>query len=204
MLKIASYLTIILFVIGGCSKKTLNVLPDNTINGTKNTKPRKIGALSQKEREKIASIVEVAPEKIANDKLYALIYKWLDVPYLYGGENRNGIDCSAITQIVFDDIYSIKLPRTSNEMFMSKKISRFKKRRNLVEGDLVFFRIDKEKIISHVGVYLQNNKFFSSNVSTGVQIADLNSPYWANRYVASGRVKKKKKINMIKYQENIK
>ncbi len=191
MLKIISYLTIIIFIIGGCSKKTYNTLPDNTLNETDNKVIRGTTLLSESERKKIASIVEVTPKKIVNDELYALIYKWLNVPYLYGGEDKNGIDCSAMTKIVFNDIYKIVLPRTSNEMFWSKNVNRFKKKRFLKEGDLVFFRIDKEKTISHVGVYLQNNKFFSSNVTGGVQVADLNSPYWAERYIASGRIKAK-------------
>jgi lipoprotein Spr len=191
MLKIISYLTIIIFIIGGCSKKTYNTLPDNTLNETDNKTIKKTTLLTENERKKIASIVEVAPKKIVNDELYALINKWLNVPYLYGGEDKNGIDCSAITKKVFNEIYNIELPRTSDEMFWSKIVNRFKKKRFLKEGDLVFFRIDKDKTISHVGIYLQNNKFFSSNVSGGVQIADLNSPYWTERYVASGRIKAK-------------
>ncbi len=191
MLKIISYLTFIIFIIGGCSKKTYTTLPDNTINETESTTVKKSVLLSESERNKIASIVEVPSKKIINDELYSLISKWLNVPYLYGGEDRNGIDCSAITQKIFNDVYNIELPRTSDEMFWSDNVNRFKKKRFLKEGDLVFFRIDKEKTISHVGIYLQNNKFFSSNVSAGVQIADLNSPYWAERYVASGRIKAK-------------
>jgi len=194
MAKIISYLTIIIFIIGGCSKKTYTTLPDNTLNETSNTTVKKSVILSESERKKIASIVEVPSKKIVNDELYALIFKWLDVPYLYGGEDEKGIDCSAITKKVFNDVYKIELPRTSNEMFWSENVNRFKKKRFLKEGDLVFFRIDKEKTISHVGIYLQNNKFFSSNVSSGVQIADLNSPYWAERYVASGRIKTKLNI----------
>ncbi len=190
MLKFVSYLTIIIFIIGGCSKKAYNTLPDKTLNETDSKVTKKV-LLSESERNKIASIVEVAPKKIVNDKLYALIYKWLRVPYLYGGEDKNGIDCSAMTKEVFNEVYNIELPRTSDQMFWSKNVNRFKKKRFLIEGDLVFFRIDKEKTISHVGVYLQNNKFFSSNVSGGVQIADLNSQYWAERYIASGRVKAK-------------
>ncbi len=187
MIKLFGYFAIIIFIIGGCSKKTYSTLPDNTLNKIDTIFVKKNELLSESERKKLASIVEVEPKEITNEKLYALINDWLNVPYLYGGIDKNGIDCSAITQEVFNKIYDIDLPRTSNQMFWSKGISRFKKKRFLKEGDLVFFRIDKEKTISHVGIYLQNNKFFSSSVSAGVQIADLNSPYWAARYIASGR-----------------
>ena len=192
MSKIIKFL-VIFIILGGCSKKLQSVLPDNTLNKNGNIITKKKSTLSQRERNKIASIVGVAPEKIKNDKLYALINKWLGVPYLYGGENRNGIDCSAITRIVLEDIYNTKLPRTSDQIFWSNNVNRFKKKKNLKEGDLVFFRIDKKKTISHVGVYLQNNKFFSSSVSGGVSIADLGSRYWSSCYVASGRIRPKKK-----------
>jgi len=198
MTKINTYLIIVIFILVGCSKKTYTVLPDDTLNdknnNTDNTKTNETVVLSEVERNKIASIVGVKPKKIINDKLYAFVNEWLNVPYIYGGEDKNGIDCSAITQDIFKDVYAIDLPRTSAEMFWSDNISRFKKKRYLKEGDLVFFRIDKEKTISHVGIYLQNNKFFSSNVSAGVEIADLNSPYWMARYVASGRVITKKNV----------
>ncbi len=181
-------------IISSCSKKTLSVLPDNTLNNREGSVIKKNTILSDKERNKIASIVGVDVKKITNDKLYALINKWLGVPYFYGGETEKGIDCSAITQIVMQDVYGVELPRNSYQMFWSDKVNRFKKRKNLKEGDLVFFRIDKKKNISHVGIYLQNNKFFSSNVSGGVEIADLNSNYWSGCYVASGRMKLKNNI----------
>ena len=57
------------------------------------------------------------------------------------------------------------------------------------EGDLVFFQTTG-RTISHVGVYLANNKFTHASTSGGVMISDLNEDYWKKRFRAAGRVKK--------------
>jgi len=59
---------------------------------------------------------------------------------------------------------------------------------DLKEGDLVFFNTDGKKI-SHVGVYLQNNKFVHASTKKGVMISDLNEPYFKKTYVHAARVK---------------
>ena len=59
---------------------------------------------------------------------------------------------------------------------------------DLKEGDLVFFNTNG-KSISHVGVYLQNNKFVHASTKKGVMVSDMNEPYFKKTYVSSGRVK---------------
>jgi lipoprotein Spr len=59
----------------------------------------------------------------------------------------------------------------------------------LSEGDLVFFRTMDDKLISHVGLYLNNNMFVNASSSRGVSIANLKDPYWKRCFVAAGRVK---------------
>jgi lipoprotein Spr len=53
------------------------------------------------------------------------------------------------------------------------------------EGDLVFFSSGRH--ISHVGMYLANNKFVHASTSMGVIISDLDEPYWKRRYIYAGR-----------------
>ena len=57
----------------------------------------------------------------------------------------------------------------------------------LKEGDLVFFRTGRKKVISHVGVYIRNNKFAHASTSNGVMISDLDEPYYSSRYAGAGR-----------------
>jgi lipoprotein Spr len=75
------------------------------------------------------------------------------------------------------------LPRTSREQAAyCKEIQK----EELKEGDLVFFNTGRG--ISHVGLYMANNKFVHASTSMGVVISSLDEPYWKRRYVKSGRL----------------
>jgi lipoprotein Spr len=58
---------------------------------------------------------------------------------------------------------------------------------DLKEGDLVFFKIGWNRLISHVGLYLGNHKFVHAAIWGGVIISDLREPYYARWYVAASR-----------------
>ncbi|WP_339887648.1 C40 family peptidase [uncultured Flavobacterium sp.] len=146
--------------------------------------------LPEEDKVYFANKIGVEKEEILDGKLYKFLKEWEGTNYVYGGETKSGIDCSALMQRLFNKVYNYNLPRTAAEMGFDKNIEQFKSRKHLREGDLVFFRITDEKIISHVGIYLKNNKFFNANLSGGASISDLNSPYWRKFYVVSGRLKK--------------
>ena len=164
---------------------------DSTENSEVNvaTKPVVTTFLSPKEKSRFAEILEVDQAQLKNEKLYAAINEWLGTPYDWGGESKNGIDCSAYVQTIYKNVYGNFLPRTSIEQFYLDTESHFRDQKYLKEGDLVFFRLRHEdKVVSHVGIYLQNGKFTGSNAPKGVEIVDMNEPYWRNRYVASARL----------------
>ncbi len=123
--------------------------------------------------------------KKRNKSLYTFIEEWYGTPYRYGGTGKDGIDCSAFTRQLYEDVYSLGLLRTSIEQFGSV-LSIDKD--ELKEGDLVFFKI-RSKRISHVGVYLYDGKFVHASVSQGVVISDLADAYWTRYYAGAGRIK---------------
>ena len=120
-----------------------------------------------------------------NAALYEIVNDWLGVPYLYGGNDRNGIDCSAFVGIVYRQIYGINLHRTSNDMLRDVELIG---RSEIREGDILFFTNSKGKI-SHVGVYLKDDLFAHSSTSNGVSVSNLNDSYWQNHFYKGGRVK---------------
>lgn len=134
---------------------------------------------------KYSVLLEVPPAKVTEDSsLLSFIDDWWGTPYRYGGESRRGIDCSAFVQLLYSVVFGItSLPRTAQEQYNnSKKIKRISR---LKPGDLVFFRIHSRRI-SHVGVYLQNNKFVNASLSSGVTISDLTDRYWQRFFVCGG------------------
>ncbi len=136
---------------------------------------------------KYAILMNAPVEELNNEKMIQFIDDWYGTKYRLGGEDKNGVDCSAFVQSFMLSLYGIGVPRTSKEQYLES--DRIKKG-ELAEGDLVFFHTKgKGKTISHVGVYLRNNKFIHASSSGGVMISDLDETYFKQRYVASGRVK---------------
>lgn len=131
-----------------------------------------------------AAKLGVDVESITNFKLFQTIDEWWGTPYRMGGNTKNGIDCSAFVNTLMLAVYAVNLPRTSGEQYKTAaKIADTA----LSEGDLVFF--NTRRGISHVGVYLTNNKFVHASTSGGVMISDLNEAYWRARYKGAGRVR---------------
>lgn len=120
------------------------------------------------------------------NKLNSEIESWINVPYKYGGNDKQGVDCSGFINAIYLSVYKIQLPRTTKEIF--KKSTPIKKE-NLQEGDLVFFKINGNDV-SHVGIYLAQNKFVHASSSKGVVISLLNNTYYENHYLGGGRIKK--------------
>jgi murein DD-endopeptidase / murein LD-carboxypeptidase len=180
----------------GPSKKTTQVQGGDIVIGsdTDNPPPPPRTVDSSKVRYyaiqiKYAHYLNTEPGQIQNFKLYGFIDQWLSTPYLWGGTDERGIDCSAFMQRLLAQVYNINIPRTSVQQFFDDWIDRFGSTQYLSEGDLVFFKTMDDKLISHVGMYLQNRMFVNSSSSKGVSIASLDDPYWKRRFVAAGRIK---------------
>lgn len=121
---------------------------------------------------------------IANTDLYESIEDWLGTPYRYAGKTLEGIDCSSFVNKIYESVYCYIL--TGNSADLAKQVTKLPKDK-LKEGDLVFFKINKRNI-SHVGVYLGDDKFAHASRTKGVIISDLNQPYYRKYFVKAGRV----------------
>ena len=152
------------------------------------------GAVSEKEnafaaralRTKYAAKLETDdPEIIGNVALLKFMDEWYNVPYKYGGSDKHGIDCSGLTCTMYSEVYKRALSGTSASLF--KETERVKQK-DLCEGDLVFFRIHRNRI-SHVGVYIVNGYFLHASTKAGVVLSNLSEPYYKKYYAGGGRVK---------------
>jgi cell wall-associated NlpC family hydrolase len=136
---------------------------------------------------KYAILTGATVEEMTNIKLLNFMEYWYGAPYHYGGSTRDGIDCSAFASLLMSAVYGIdNLPRMSKDQyFAGKRIGRDE----LQEGDLIFFHtLGKHKSITHVGVYLRNQKFVHASIS-GVMISDMGEGYYSKHYSGAARVK---------------
>ena len=103
-----------------------------------------------------------------NHKLYVNAAEWIGTPYRAGGDSKHGTDCSGLVSQLYKKTY----------------------RRNLREGDLVFFtsRASRKKV-AHVGIYLKDGKFVHASTGQGVIVSSLKEDYYTKHWLCGGRVK---------------
>ncbi len=135
---------------------------------------------------KYSIMLDATVERLTNLPLLQNIDHWWGTHYCLGGSTEKCIDCSAFTQIMMRDVFKTDVPRTARSQYdNSQRIGQ----EELKEGDLIFFQT-VGRDISHVGIYLTNNKFVHAATSNGVMISDLNDSYWQRCYKGAGRVLK--------------
>jgi lipoprotein Spr len=134
---------------------------------------------------KYAIMLDLPVENMLEDKFIRFMEQWYGTKYKMGGEDSAGIDCSGFARMYLEKMYRILLPRTSVEQYhQTIKIPL----EEAQEGDLVFFHIQRRKPVSHVGVYLRNNKFVHASARYGVIISDLNEPFYKQHFACAGRI----------------
>src|SRR6201991_528260 len=134
-------------------------------------------------KDYLSQIMGVAMSATSNMKLFHFVYDWIGTPYRFGGSSRKGIDCSAFTKELYSQVFNMDIRRNSRDIF--SMVSPVRKD-DLKEGDLVFFKIHSRRI-SHVGIYLGNNRFAHAS-SRGVAINSLDDAYYSRYFYRGGRL----------------
>src|ERR1700709_1406034 len=134
-------------------------------------------------KEYFSQIMGVALSTTSNVKLFQFVYDWVGTPYHFGGDSKKGIDCSAFTKELYSKVFNLTIKRNSRDIFSMVSPVR---RDELQEGDLVFFKIHSRSI-SHVGIYLGNNRFAHAS-SKGVAINTLDDGYYSRYFYKGGRL----------------
>ncbi len=134
---------------------------------------------------KYAVLLNTEVEMLSDLHLLEYVDEWYGTKYRLGGTSKSGIDCSAFVQAVYLSAFGLSLPRTAREQY---KTSRIISATDLKEGDLLFFNTTGG--VSHVGIYLMNNKFIHASSSRGVTVSDIFDPYYLKKYLGAGRIEK--------------
>ena len=98
-------------------------------------------------------------DKAKGEDVCTIAQTLLNAPYLWGGKNAMGMDCSGFTQVVYS-VFGVNLLRNAREqMTQGTFIASLE---DAQPGDLAFFdhadRDPKATNISHVGLLLDNKK----------------------------------------------
>lgn len=134
--------------------------------------------------EKYAAMMGIDKSDIRNGRLYAFIDEWWGTPYKYGGQDKYGVDCSALAQTLEQEVYGITIPRTTSQQVT---IIKRKYEEELQEGDLVFFDYEGGKF-NHVGIYLQNGYLVHASSTRGVTIIRLHDPSIYSHFSRAGSI----------------
>ena len=121
-------------------------------------------------------------EALLLDNLKSEIRTWIGTPYEWGGDDRNGVDCSAFVQNVYEDALGVRIARTTAQQ---QNEGSTVDRSSLEPGDLIFFHTPKRT--DHVGIYLGRGDFAHASSSQGVMISNLSEGYWQAAYTQARR-----------------
>lgn len=174
-----------------------DVSQQNTNNKQSQTPPAKAAAVKQdstkhkktspaKAREAITKkeVARAAPKK--STSLEDAIKPWMGTRYKLGGTTKSGIDCSGYVMVIYKQAYGISLDHHAETIYKDSRGSKVS-RGSLKEGDLIFF--GDFWGISHVGIYLNGDRFTHASTSKGVMISPMNDKYWSPKYKGARRFK---------------
>lgn len=113
---------------------------------------------------------------LSSNLVLAYASNYLGVPYVWGGTNPSGFDCSGFVQYVFAH-FGISLPRVSQDQ---QNVGTYVSRENLQPGDLVFFGDPAH----HVGIYVGNGNMINApHTGDVIKVQPLNPDFTYGRRV---------------------
>jgi len=111
---------------------------------------------------------------VTRRQIAALARNLAGIPYVYGGSDIDGFDCSGLVFYVYD-CFGIRLPRGAREQ---GRLPGAVKLRRASPGDILVFKLKK---IWHSAIYLGEGRFVHAPNSAGwVRFEELNE-YWLSR-----------------------
>ncbi|MFZ5969931.1 MAG: C40 family peptidase [Bacillota bacterium] len=108
--------------------------------------------------------------------------KYVETPYLLGGETIDGFDCSYLVQTVFRDAKKIYLPRITYKQAVVGETIDFENKR---PGDVIYFKgkWQQDGKTHHAAIYLGNNYIIHASGDEGMTTISYLGQYLLDRYL---------------------
>ena len=122
-------------------------------------------------------------KKHLREEIVRTANRFIGVRYRWGGQSSDtGFDCSGLTMAVYR-LNGLKLPRSSRQQWKS---GRPVDPGQLSKADLVFFDTTGGGRVSHVGIYIGNDKFLHAPSSgRKIRISSMSNKYYKSRYLGA-------------------
>lgn len=125
--------------------------------------------------------------------IYALAKTYVGTPYVNGGNIKGaGLDCSTLPANFFTELgygdFSDHIVGYAGDWYCKKNckeellpyLERFCTRTDTLEaGDVISYRWGRAQY-AHLAIYLGDNKILHCKALSGVEITDLNAPYFTD------------------------
>lgn len=134
-----------------------------------------------------AGMVLTKPLEMTQPNLLQSVRFFLNVPYLWGGKNALGMDCSGFTQTILS-LFGHKIPRNASEqVIQGRLISRLSSSK---AGDLAFFCHYEEAATQEITSNLKEQQSTETNAIARQKITHVGILIDSERIIhCSGRVK---------------
>jgi cell wall-associated NlpC family hydrolase/transcriptional regulator with XRE-family HTH domain len=117
----------------------------------------------------------------------AFAMQFVGAPYVWGGADPDGFDCSGFTQYVYRQ-FGLDLPHFAADQYSEQYGTIITDPNALQPGDLVFFANTYEPGITHIGIYIANGDVVQAmSPGIGVAIGNVREDYWAQHYYGALR-----------------
>ncbi|WP_233401944.1 NlpC/P60 family protein [Marinomonas ostreistagni] len=123
-------------------------------------------------------------EQVITQRLLQQYRDWQHTPYAWGGMSKQGVDCSGLVYLTFQQQFGTLLPRTTEQQAQSGDYIDLQQ---LAPGDLVFFKTASK--VRHVGIYVEQGKFLHASTSKGVILSRLDNVYWKKHFWHARRIR---------------
>lgn len=176
-----------------------DLLSNKKVNLTNRGNVDRISA-NKEETKSESDTIEIEEKETSSttaSQIVSYAKKFLGVPYVYGGANSSGFDCSGFTMYVYKHFgismgHGAQMQSKLGKAVNANKNSKSSLLNNLEIGDLVFF-LDYETMdeIGHCGIYIGDGDFIHASSGSGycVKINSLlPGEYYNTRYCAARRI----------------